>query len=639
MLRLDDIRKAYGGQTVLDGVTFQVNPKERVGLIGRNGGGKTTLLRLILGFEEPDAGSVTLTPGTSLGYLAQDVQLESARPLHDELLSVFADLLALESRQRELEVALGQTSDEQALLAFVEEHDALRVDFERLGGYTIEAEISKVMNGLGFTQEDRDKPVNQFSGGWQMRVGFAKLLLQAPDVLLLDEPTNHLDLQAVEWLAEYLQGYKGSLFVVSHDRWLLDRVCTHILALDDGTVTAWTGNYSAYLAAKAQQEEAQAAAYQRQQEYLSRQEAFIARFRAKPSKTRATQSREKLLDKMERIEAPSAPERRLAFQFPSTSPSGRETMLLRRVSKAYGGTPVFDDVTFSIERGDRVALIGPNGAGKTTLLRLLARDERPDRGSVTYGHNVRLAFYTQHQAESLDTSHTVYEAVHEAAPDGWSQTDLRSLLGRLLFRGEDVFKLIAVLSGGERSRVALAKLLLRPTNVLLLDEPTNHLDIPAREVLEEALAGYKGAFVIATHDRYLLDHVTNKVIEVKGGHVAVTPVGYREYVASRGAATTPTPAAVRATSGNPRAPASPPSRPSRQPSATSVRAQLVATEHRVEALEAQIKALEDRLADADLYRDPDGYSAVLRDHEEARQDLETTTARWEELAERVAALS
>jgi ATP-binding cassette subfamily F protein 3 len=660
MLRVTDVKKAFGGQSVLAGLSFQLNPGERAGLVGRNGAGKTTLLRLILGDEEPDTGAISLTPGETLGYLSQDSQLDSGRTLHDELLSVFAAILDLEREQREVERLLSTTAEEARLLALVERHDTLLTAFDRLGGYTIEAEVGKVMDGLGFVPADREKLVDQFSGGWQMRVGLAKLLLQAPDVLLLDEPTNHLDLAAVEWLAEYLRGYKGSIFIVSHDRWLLDRVCTRILELENGAVVPWSGNYSAYLKQKAERLEAQTAAYARQQEYLGKQEAFIARFRGKPSKTRATQSREKLLEKMERVDAPPAAARRLAFRFPATSPSGRETMLLRRVRKGYGDHVVFEGVTFTMERGDRIALIGPNGAGKTTLLRLLAREEQPDRGSVTWGHNVRPAYFTQHQAESLDPTHTVFEEVYEVAPPSWTQTDVRSLLGRFLFRGDDVFKAIDVLSGGERSRVALAKLLLSPTNVLLLDEPTNHLDIPAREVLEEALAGYDGAFVIATHDRYLLDQVTNKVIEVAGGHVTVHNMGYREFVAERskgpGSAGRGTAKAASVAAAGPRPDAAPdpvqteaaPSRPggngqrstaNGQRPATKVRSDLRTTEQQIEALEQRNEELAQKLADPDLYRHADDYQVVLQEHEEVAAELSLLTARWEELARHVEALT
>jgi ATP-binding cassette subfamily F protein 3 len=642
MLRVTDVKKAFGGQSVLAGLSFQLNPGERAGLVGRNGAGKTTLLRLILGEDEPDAGSITLTPGETLGYLAQDIQFDSERTLHDELLSVFARILELEREQRQLEADLSSTTDDAHLLTLVERHDALQTEFERLGGYTIEAEVGKVMDGLGFTPADRSKHVNQFSGGWQMRVGLARLLLRAPDVLLLDEPTNHLDLFAVEWLAEYLRNYKGSIFIVSHDRWLLDRVCTRILELENGAVVPWSGNYSAYLKQKAERLEAQAAAYERQQEYLGKQEAFIARFRGKPTKTRATQSREKLLEKIERVEAPPPPARRLAFRFPATTPSGRETMLLRRVRKGYGDHTVFDGVTFTIERGDRIALIGPNGAGKTTLLRLLAQEEQADRGSVTWGHNVRPAYFTQHQAESLDPTHTVFEEVYEVAPPGWTQTDVRGLLGRFLFRGEDVFKTISVLSGGERSRVALAKLLLRPTNVLLLDEPTNHLDIPAREVLEDALAGYDGAFVIATHDRYLLDQVTNKVIEVTGGKMTVHTVGYREFVEQRakgrrdvGMRGDGDEGMTKTGQKQPRTP-SPliPSSP-RPPIPSRTRSELRTTEQQIEALEQRSDELAQKLADPDLYRRSDDYQLVLQEHEEVTSELSSLTERWESLARQV----
>jgi ATP-binding cassette, subfamily F, member 3 len=650
MLRVTDVKKAFGGQVVLAALSFQLNPGERAGLVGRNGAGKTTLLRLILGEDEPDGGSIAVTPGDTLGYLAQDIQFDSERTLHDELLSVFARILALEGEQRLLEAELSATADDARLLTLVERHDALQTEFERLGGYTIEAEVGKVMDGLGFSPADRDKRVNEFSGGWQMRVGLAKLLLRAPDILLLDEPTNHLDLFAVEWLAEYLRAYKGSIFIVSHDRWLLDRVCTRILELENGAVVPWSGNYSAYLKQKEERLEAQAAAYARQQEYVGKQEAWIARFRGKPSKTRATQSREKLLDKIERVEAPPPPGRRLAFRFPATTPSGRETMLLRRVRKGYGDHVVFDGVTLTMERGDRIALIGPNGAGKTTLLRLLAREEQPDRGSVTWGHNVRPAYFTQHQAESLTPDHTVFAEVYEVAPPGWTQTDVRSLLGRFLFRGEDVFKEIGVLSGGERSRVALAKLLLRPTNVLLLDEPTNHLDIPAREVLEDALAGYDGAFVIATHDRYLLDQVTNKVIEVTSGQVTVHPVGYREFVEQRkgrakdegmrrsGDEERKKDAPHPLISSSPHLPLSS-SPPSASRVAAKTRSDLRTTEQEIEQLEQRSEELAQKLADPDLYRHADDYQLVLQEHDEITKELSRLTERWEDLARQVEVLS
>ncbi len=649
MLTLTNVYLTYGHQDLLQGVTFQVNPRERVGLVGRNGTGKTSLLRLILGQEQPRSGTIALVAGTTMGYLAQDLTVDSQNTLRDELRSAFVELSATEQQLHAQEEALAAAHSPEAISLLVKDIERLRHDFERLGGYTMETEIGKVVAGMGFPLDQLDRPVSELSGGWQMRVGFAKLLLQAPNLLLLDEPTNHLDLQTVEWLAGYLKTYRGALLIVSHDRWFLDEVCTRILELERAEVTSWVGNYSSFLQQKQEQQDLQLKAHERQQEYIQKQQAFIDRFRATPSKTRATQSREKMINKIERIDAPDKPGRPVAFKFPPATPSGRETLLIKNVTKSYPKRRVLSNVTFTLERGDRVALIGPNGSGKSTLLRLLSRSEPPDGGTITYGHNVQLAYYTQHQAETLNTSHTALGELYAAAPRGWTQEDVRSLLGRFLFHGEDVFKHISVLSGGERSRLALAKLLLQPANVLLLDEPTNHLDIPARDVLEEALAHYAGSFIVSTHDRHLLNHVTNRVIELRAGEVLLHNVGYAELMANGAQTGRP---GVKPPSGAPARPSGVFRPPARKPAATSARPsttaktdkkgsvvqQLATAEQRVEVLEREVHAFEERIADPALYRDRDAASELIRQHQEAVQALEGATATWAALAERAAAL-
>ena len=627
MLQVRGLSKSYGSALVLDDVSFDIGERDRVALVGANGVGKSTLLRIILGELEPDRGSVESLNGVSVAYLPQDARCSSGHTLHDEMLSVFADVFALEEQQRALEAQMRElAADDPRLMVLVTEHAQLQDEFERREGFTVEAEIGKVLKGLGFAPEDGQRIVDHFSGGWQMRVALAKLLLQRPSLVLLDEPTNHLDVAAIEWLESYLQDYRGSFIVVSHDRYFLDRVARRTLELVNARVTEYPGNYSAYAEERLRRREAQQAAYQRQQEYLEKQRAYIERFRASARRTAQAQSREKLLAKMDKVEAPGPSERGIRFRFPPCPRSGREVLNVKGVSKRYGELTVFANCSLRIERGDRVALVGENGAGKSTLLRLMAGLERPDKGSIVLGLNVHRSYYAQHQAETLDESKTVLEEVYLASPAGWTVGEIRSLLGRFLFSQDDVFKRISVLSGGERARVALAKMLLRSSNLLLLDEPTNHLDLVSRETLEEALRAYEGSLVLVSHDRYLIDRVATRVVELAGETASMYDGNYSYYLRKKAALA---PAQSASDPARPE-PAAEVAAPTKSPS-LSVDAQLARIEREIAAAEERVKTLEADLGQPDLYSDPQRAQSLAAEYEEAKASLDSLYARWEEL--------
>jgi ATP-binding cassette subfamily F protein 3 len=552
--------------------------------------------------------------------------------------SVFSRIAEIETRQRELEEAMhGLPSDDLRLLAMVEEHAALHAEFEHLDGYTIEAKIGQVLGGLGFRQEDWGRQTEHFSGGWQMRIALAKLLLTGPELLLLDEPTNHLDLAATEWLEEYLIESRAAALIVSHDRYFLDRVTRRTLELRERRIHDFPMAYTRYAAERIRLDEAQEAAYERQREYLTDQQAFVERFRASATKSTAAKSREKMLARIERIDRPP-PQQSIAFRFASSQPSGREVLVANDAVKAYGDRVVLDKVSLLIERGERVGLVGPNGAGKSTFLRMLAGVERADRGRAAQGHNVRAAYFSQSQAESLDPTRTVLEEIRADAPVGVTETELRTLLGRFLFQQDDAFKSVSVLSGGERSRLALAKMLLRPANLLLLDEPTNHLDIRSRETLEAALAAFEGTTVIASHDRYLLDKVATRIVEVGGGALRSFPGNYTRYrerraqLAAQGALPARVPTAPVAAPVAAPAPEPEPSkrvRPEREARAAAGR--MAKLEEQVAKLEARRTELEARLADPDLWSDADVATGVVDELSQVQREIEATTLRWEEL--------
>ena len=532
MIQLANLSKSFGDRILLDSVSWQIDNRERVGLSGPNGAGKTTLLKMLAGFDEPDAGLVVKPSGLTIGYLPQDGLHHSGRTLIEEAGQAFKTLLDMRADIATLEDRLADdTVDESEHAGMLSRYSELQESFRRLEGYSVDLKIHTVLRGLGFSKDDMEKPTETFSGGWQMRIALAKLLLGRPGLLLLDEPTNHLDLDARNWLEEYLSDYPHAVILVSHDRFFLDAVVTRITDIGLRTLTDYPGNYSTYLRTREERMERLRQQKRDQDEEIARMEAFINRFRYQATKAAQVQSRIKMLDKVVPIEIP--PERkRVRFTFPACAKSGRTVLDLRGVFKAYGARRVFDGINVHIERGDRIALIGPNGVGKSTLMRMLSGVEAPDSGTRTDGHQVVMQYFAQDEATRLDPTLTVYQTLAGDAPIHMVPA-IRNILGGFLFSGDDVDKPVRVLSGGERTRLAVARMLLRPSNTLLLDEPTNHLDLDSKDVLLEALEDFGGTLIFVSHNRYFVDKLASKVIEIRDGQALLYPGNYEEWLWSK----------------------------------------------------------------------------------------------------------
>ena len=529
MLRLEKISKIYPTGEVLKDVTWEVKTGDRIGLVGVNGAGKSTQLKIIMGEVEPTAGEIIRPTSLHIGYLTQEFEVDPRRTVREEFWTVFQEANQVHHQLIEIPQRM-EKADPEELDRLIHQLDRLQRQFEALDGYGLEARIEKILPEMGFTSDDGDRLVSSFSGGWQMRMSLGKILLQTPDILLLDEPTNHLDLETIEWLEKFLKDLTTPMVIVSHDREFLDRLCTKIVETERGVSTTYLGNYSAYLQQKYEQQSAQLSAYERQQKELEKQQAFVDRFRASATRSTQAKSREKQLEKVEKIEAPIADVRTLKFQFPPAVRSGREVVTIKNIVHIYDDKILFLGANLEIERGDRVAFLGPNGAGKSTLLRLIVGLEAPTEGSIEIGkHNVIPSYFEQNQAEALDLTKTVLNTIHDEVPD-WKDVEVRSLLGRFLFSGETVLKKVESLSGGEKARLALAKMLLAPANLLILDEPTNHLDIPAKEMLESALKVYEGTVLIVSHDRYFISQVANKIVEIREGELIAYAGDYHYYL-------------------------------------------------------------------------------------------------------------
>jgi ATP-binding cassette subfamily F protein 3 len=530
VIHVENLTKHYGERVLFEDVSWHVKKRDRIGLSGPNGAGKTTLLRMLAGIEEPDEGAIRMASDTTIGYLPQDGIVHHGRAVYDEVVLAFQELLSLKEEQHRIEDALAGAShddgaDHDKLL---ERYAEVQDRFKHLGGYEIDARVADVLKGLGFSLADQQRRTEEFSGGWQMRIALAKLLLARPNLLLMDEPTNHLDLPARNWLEEYLEDYPGSVVLVSHDRYFLDATVKRITQVGLKTLTDYHGNYSKYLVEHAAAMERLREAYRRQKEEIDKASAFINKFRYQATKARQVQSRIKALDKVEVIEIP--PERKkIHFHFPDAPKPGRVVIELKGLRRAYGDNVVIDGLDLMIEKGDRVALVGPNGAGKSTLMRTLAGVDHPDGGVRLLGHNVVIDYFAQDQAAVLNGARTVYEEMSSASSTTMVPM-IRTILGGFLFSGDDVYKKVGVLSGGERNRLALAKMLLNASNVLILDEPTNHLDLDSKEVLLEALEDYGGTLIFVSHDRYFVDKLATKVIEVGGGQTLIYPGGYEDFV-------------------------------------------------------------------------------------------------------------
>ncbi|MBN1826511.1 MAG: ABC-F family ATP-binding cassette domain-containing protein [Candidatus Eisenbacteria bacterium] len=643
MIALVGVEKGFAGRTLFSDVNLTVGVQERIGLIGPNGSGKSTLLGILAGRVEPDSGEVTRNRRATVGMLEQEVPRSGRRTLLEEMIAGHERLHGLEHRIRLLEEEMRGTDDPEELERLALRHGELQLLFEQGGGYDLPAEAKRILSGLAFRESDFDRPVSEFSGGWLMRLALARHLLTEPDLLLLDEPTNYLDLESVIWLDGYLRGYPGSLLVVSHDRTLLNNLVRRILEIDGGKVNAYTGDYDTYRRARAVRDEGLEAARRAQDRRIAQTERFIARYRADKRAAARVQSRIKQLEKMERVET-AARTKQIRLRFPESPRSGRVVIELRGMRKAYGSLVIYDDTDFRIERGERLVLVGPNGAGKSTLLKVLAGVEGIDAGERVLGSNVAVAYYAQHQVDTLRYDRTALEEVGEAAP-GLTPQNVRSLLGRFLFTGDDVHKKISILSGGEKSRVALAKLLVDPPNLLLLDEPTSHLDIPSRDVLIEALKEYGGSLVMISHDRHFIERLADRVVEVGGGGVRDHMGGYRDYLRRKeerggeapalgpedaeGAAEEGSGGRAREREQKRREAEARNERYRRLKPVREERDRIVAE---IAGLEERISGLEARMADESFYR-AGGASLeeAFKTHRELKAELEAKTERWEEV--------
>jgi ATP-binding cassette, subfamily F, member 3 len=625
MIQLSNLTKSFGDRVLLESVSWQIDDRERVGLSGPNGAGKTTLLKMLAGLEEPDSGLIIKPSGLTVGYLPQDGLTHSGRTLQEETGLAFKALLDMRAEIAALEERLAADDDaESEHAAMLSRYSDLQDAFRREEGYSIDLKISTVLRGLGFSQEDLEKPTETFSGGWQMRIALAKLLLGRPGLLLLDEPTNHLDLEARNWLEEYLAEYPHAVILVSHDRFFLDAVVTRISEIGLRTMTDYTGNYTDYLREREARMEQLRQRKKEQDDEVARMEAFINRFRYQATKAAQVQSRIKMLDKIVPIEIP--PERkRVHFSFPACVKSGRTVLDLRDVSKSYAEQRVFDRVSLHIERGDRIALVGPNGSGKSTMMRMLSGVESADSGTRTEGYQVIMQYFAQDEATRLDPTLTVYQTLAGESPIHMVP-HIRNILGGFLFSGDDVDKPVRVLSGGERTRLAVARMLLRPSNTLVLDEPTNHLDLDSKDVLLEALEDFGGTLIFVSHDRYFVDKLATKVVEIGHGQALLYPGTYEEFLWSRKQqmAVVATPVEQPAPQKAPAARATVPQREARASAAAKPSTKADAQITYVERKRQESEARRDKKAADAKRRRVEELEARIADRERAIKELEAT---------------
>ena len=626
ILSAQHIAKSFGVNAVLRDVSLTVQQGDRIGLVGVNGCGKSTLMRILAGLDAQDGGEISLVRGLRVGYLAQQNMVTSGETVWNELQKVYGQVFTMEKKLRELEDEMAHAhTDVQRFAQLSADYDRLTQRFEEADGYSWKSMVSGVLNGLGFKPAQYDQCVDSLSGGEQTRLCLARLLLQKPDLLLLDEPTNHLDMETLQWLENYLAAYKGSVLVISHDRYFLDHVCTGIVEILMGSSEQYNGNYTRYIAQRQERFESRMRAYEIQQKEIERQQAIIARYRMfnREKSIRAAESREKALDRMEKLEKP-VDERAIRFSFEARRRTGEDVLQLTEISKSFGEKHLFHDLTLRVRAGDRVALIGPNGVGKSTLIKIIVGEEQPDTGFIRYGSNVDIGYYDQHQS-TLHADKTVLDEIWDRFPQ-MEQSNVRGALGMFLFTGDDVFKPIHTLSGGEKGRVALTALMLRKDNLLLLDEPTNHLDMDSREVLEDALADFGGTIITVSHDRYFINRIANRIIEMQPDGVTEYIGNYDDYIERKNR-----PVAVEAEAGKTKTELEKEKRReklSRQAlRQLKIRAQ--EAEKAVGVKEAEIAELEAQMADPSLYSDAQKSADVQRAYQNAQQALQTLYEQWE----------
>ncbi|TZF83858.1 ABC-F family ATP-binding cassette domain-containing protein [Pedobacter sp. BS3] len=634
MIAINNLTFEIGARALYDEANWHIKPGEKIGLIGANGTGKTTLLKIIVGTYTPTSGTISMAKDLKMGYLNQDLlSYHSEKSILHVAMEAFERQNQLHTEIESLLKKLETDYSEELLHKLSDKQH----EFETLDGYNIEYRTHEILAGLGFSDEDQQRPLSEFSGGWRMRVMLARILLQAPDILLLDEPTNHLDLPSIKWLESYLQAFEGAIVVVSHDRYFLDRVVNKIVESRKGKLIPYAGNYSFYLEEKALREEIQAGQYKNQQAKIRQEERLIERFRAKASKAKMAQSRIKALERMERVEDVDNDNPTVNFSFKFSKQSGRHVVRLENISKSYPGIDILKHANAVIEKGDKIALIGANGRGKSTLLRIIANADKDFTGTSETGHNVTTTFFAQHQLESLHLENEILRELQAFAPKH-TETELRSILGCFLFSGDDVFKKIKVLSGGEKSRVALAKALTADANFLILDEPTNHLDIQSVNILIQALQQYEGTLIVVSHDRYFLDSIANKIWFIENQQIKEYPGTYAEY--EEWQAKRPVVKQAVLPKKEDLKPTEKPS-PEKDKSADlkKLNQTLQKLEDTIAQLKKDIKATEDALADSTIYSDSRKLAQTNEEYLRLKTELETVQSDWEILAEQILEMS
>lgn len=668
ILSVEKIEKSFGARTLFSGASFQVNPGDRFALVGPNGAGKTTLLKIIMGLDSPDAGNVTFAKDVNVGYLEQETKLASDRSVIDEVMASAHEIQALGQRAEELQHEIATAGETGSVPdSLLKEYGQVQDRFERLGGYELESNARQILAGLGFPVDEFQKPCAEFSGGWQMRIALAKLFLRHPDLLLLDEPTNHLDLESVQWLRGFIASYEGAVLIVSHDRAFMDACVDHVAALENRRITVYTGNYSSYLKQREDNLEQMRAKRAAQEREIAHMQVFVDKFRYKPTKAAQAQERIRRIEQI-KSELVILPEghKHVDFKFPDPPRSGDMVAKLEGVSKSYADKHVYDGINLTLYRGDHIALVGPNGAGKSTLMKMIAGIEPPSTGTRELGVNVGVAYYAQHQLEGLNESNTVLQEIDSVAPT-WTVPQQRSLLGAFLFSGDDIDKRVGVLSGGERARLALAKMLVSPEALLCLDEPTNHLDIDSVDMLENALKRFPGTIVLISHDEHLVRAVANRVVDIRDGKMTVIDGDYdyylfkREDLAARAAAETGAantgsvassfaakPAAASAQAPKP-ADAQPregkktkEQRRAEAEARAELNRRLKTTRDRLKKVDAQLQTSRARydelmalMASEELYADQSRFNEALSEYNDLKRSIPKLEDEWLELSETI----